>query len=105
MGILRNDPRLAPLIKTLKTIRQKTCSSLYGIDNIKLDFHQFTKYLSLQPHNEYTVFITGSSSRAQCSYLRLSRVSLWFLSLPPSPRILWMFMKSEFTGMLSVQDL
>ena len=43
MGILRDDPRLAPLVTTLKTIRQKTFASLYGIDNIKLDFNQFTK--------------------------------------------------------------
>ena len=43
MGILQDDPRLSPLIDTLKTIPKKTFSSLYGIDNIKLDFNQFTK--------------------------------------------------------------
>ena len=43
MGILRDDPRLFPLIDTLKTIRKKTFSSLYGIDNIKLDFPQFSR--------------------------------------------------------------
>jgi len=45
MGILRDDPRLSPLIQTLNTIRKKTFSSLYGIDNIKLDFNQFTKVI------------------------------------------------------------
>jgi len=45
MGILRDDPRLYPLIDTLKTIRKKTFSSLYGIDNIKLDFNQFTRVI------------------------------------------------------------
>jgi len=45
MGILRDDPRLSPLVSTLKTIRQKTFASLYGIDNIKLDFTQFTKVI------------------------------------------------------------
>merc|ERR1719317_676199 len=45
MGILRDDPRLFPLIDTLKTIPKKTFSSLYGIDNIKLDFNQFTKVI------------------------------------------------------------
>jgi len=45
MGILRDDPRLAPLVATLKTIRTKTFPSIYGIDNIKLDFNQFTKVI------------------------------------------------------------
>jgi len=45
MGILRDDPRLFPLIDTLKTIRKKTFSSLYGIDNIKLDFPQFSRVI------------------------------------------------------------
>ena len=43
MGILRDDPRLSPLIQTLHAIKRKTFSSIYGIDNIKLDFNQFTK--------------------------------------------------------------
>jgi len=45
MGILRSDPRLAPMINTLKMIRNKTVSSLYGIDNIKLDSNQFSKVI------------------------------------------------------------
>lgn len=45
MGILRDDPRLAPLVTTLYAIKQKTFSSFYGIDNIKLDFNQFTKVI------------------------------------------------------------
>ena len=43
MGILREDPRLAPMIETLETIKKKTFGSSYGIDNIKLDFVQFSK--------------------------------------------------------------
>ena len=43
MGILQDDPRLSPLMETLQTIRKKTFSSLYGIDNIKLEFTQFNK--------------------------------------------------------------
>ena len=42
-GIMRDDPRLAPMINILKTIRSKTFSSSYGIDNIKLDSNQFSK--------------------------------------------------------------
>merc|ERR1711970_53066 len=45
MGILRDEPRLSPLMDTLQTIRKKTFSSLYGIDNIKLDFTQFNKVI------------------------------------------------------------
>ena len=44
MGILRTDPRLEPLIETLKMIKRKTFGAIYGIDNIKLDFNQFQKY-------------------------------------------------------------
>ena len=58
MGILRDDPRLAPLVATLKTIRQKTFPSIYGIDNIKLDFNQFTKYLIVTPTIHLTTIST-----------------------------------------------
>ena len=43
MGILRTDPRLAPIIETLNMIKRKTFGAIYGIDNIKLDFNQFQK--------------------------------------------------------------
>ena len=43
MGILRTDPRLAPVIETLNMIKRKTFGAIYGIDNIKLDFNQFQK--------------------------------------------------------------
>ena len=69
MGILRDDPRLSPLMDTLQTIRKKTFSSLYGIDNIKLDFTQFNKqtaifftvipdYLSYRVTKQCTVLIS-----------------------------------------------
>jgi len=45
MGILRTDPRLEPLIETLKMIKRKTFGAIYGIDNIKLDFNQFQKVI------------------------------------------------------------
>ena len=51
MGILRDGPRLFPLIDTLKTIRKKTFSSLYGIDNIKLDFPQFSRQIAVVEMN------------------------------------------------------
>jgi len=41
MGILRDDPRLATLIETLKGVPQ-SCS---GIDNIKLDYQLFSKLI------------------------------------------------------------
>ena len=47
MGILRNDPRLTPLMETLRMIKRKTFGAIYGIDNIKLDFNQFQKYESI----------------------------------------------------------
>lgn len=45
MGILRTDPRLDPMIDTLKMIKRKTFGAIYGIDNIKLDFNQFQKVI------------------------------------------------------------
>jgi hypothetical protein len=43
LGILRDDPRLSPLIQALQAIKKKTFSVIYGIDNLKLDFNQFSK--------------------------------------------------------------
>merc|ERR1719222_348131 len=45
MGILRTDPRLTPLMETLRMIKRKTFGAIYGIDNIKLDFNQFQKVI------------------------------------------------------------
>ena len=43
MGIQRTDPRIRPLMKALNTYKRMSVSSVYGLDNIKLDFNQFTK--------------------------------------------------------------
>ena len=53
MGILRTDPRLEPLIETLKMIKRKTFGAIYGIDNIKLDFNQFQKYWHFHSGGHY----------------------------------------------------
>ena len=55
MGILRTDPRLTPLMETLRMIKRKTFGAIYGIDNIKLDFNQFQKYESI-PYLTWTNF-------------------------------------------------
>ena len=43
MGILSDDPRIAPLIEALKEIQLKSAGKIYSINNIKLDYNQFTK--------------------------------------------------------------
>ena len=43
MGILSDDPRLTPLIDALKEIQLKSTGKIYSINNIKLDYNQFTK--------------------------------------------------------------
>ena len=43
MGILRDDPRLNPLIEALKKIQKKNPGRIYSINNIKLDFNDFSK--------------------------------------------------------------
>ena len=43
MGILRDDPRLKPLIEDLKNIQKKNPGKIYSINNIKLDFNEFSK--------------------------------------------------------------
>ena len=43
MGILSDDPRIAPLIEALKEIQLKSVGKIYSINNIKLDYNQFTK--------------------------------------------------------------
>ena len=43
MGILSDDPRIAPLIEALKEIQLKSGGKIYSINNIKLDYNQFTK--------------------------------------------------------------
>ena len=43
MGILRNDPRLNPLIESLKNIQKKNPGNIYSINNIGLDFNEFSK--------------------------------------------------------------
>ena len=55
MGILRTDPRLTPLMETLRMIKRKTFGAIYGIDNIKLDFNQFQKYETI-PYLTWTKF-------------------------------------------------
>ena len=59
MGILRTDPRLTPLMETLRMIKRKTFGAIYGIDNIKLDFNQFQKYESI-PYLTWTNFSFAS---------------------------------------------
>ena len=95
MGILRDDPRLFPLIDTLKTIRKKTFSSLYGIDNIKLDFPQFSRQIAVVEMKGSYSWFSGLLSRALSSFLRLSRASLLFLSSLHLLKTLQKYMKSK----------
>ena len=43
MGILRDDPRLAPLVDGLKEIMKQNPSKIFSINNIHLDYQQFNK--------------------------------------------------------------
>ena len=43
MGILRDDPRIKPVVDTLESIKKKHPGKIYSINNIKLDFNEFTK--------------------------------------------------------------
>ena len=43
MGILKDDPRLKPVIDELKTIKKKNPGRIYSINNVKLDFIEFSK--------------------------------------------------------------
>ena len=42
MGILSDDPRLTPVMESLKEIQIKSTGKIYSINNIKLDYNQFT---------------------------------------------------------------
>jgi len=47
MGIMRTDPRMEPVMKTLEIIRKKSISTIIsGIDNLRLDFNQFKQVIS-----------------------------------------------------------
>ena len=41
MGILRDDPRLAPLVDSLKDIMKQNPSKIFSINNIHLEYQQF----------------------------------------------------------------
>ena len=43
MGILHDDPRLLPMMEALKEIQGKSTGKIYSINNIKLDYNQFTQ--------------------------------------------------------------
>ena len=43
MGILRGDPRIKPVIDALENIKKKNPRKIYSINNINLDFNEFTK--------------------------------------------------------------
>ena len=43
MGILRDDPRLAPLIDSLKKLQKEDPTRIFSINNIWLDFVQFSQ--------------------------------------------------------------
>ena len=42
MGILRDDPRLKPIIESIQDIKDEKSGSL-GLDNVDLDYKQFEK--------------------------------------------------------------
>ena len=43
MGILRDDPRLAPLVRELKKIQKTKPKEIFSINNIWLDYNNFSK--------------------------------------------------------------
>jgi len=46
-GILRSDPRLAPVISELDSIRKRSMKAMVtGIDNLRLDFNQFKQVIA-----------------------------------------------------------
>ena len=46
MGILSDDPRLSPLMEALREIQGKCTAKICSINNIKLDYNQFTKVVN-----------------------------------------------------------
>ena len=46
MGILRDDPRLSPLMEALREIQGRCTGKICSINNIKLDYNQFTKVVN-----------------------------------------------------------
>ena len=55
MGILRDDPRLKPLIEDLKNIQKKNPGKIYSINNIKLDFNEFSKWVFCFPYLSHRI--------------------------------------------------
>ena len=43
MGILRDDPRLSPLVKELRKIQKLKPKEIFSINNIWLDYNNFSK--------------------------------------------------------------
>ena len=43
MGILRDDPRIRPIIDTLEAMKKRFPGKIYSINNIKLDYNEFRR--------------------------------------------------------------
>ena len=43
VGILRDDPRLKPVIEALEEIQMKNPGKIFSITNVNLDMYEFSK--------------------------------------------------------------
>ena len=58
-GILRDDPRLAPLMDSLKVLQKKGNGKIYSLNNIKMDLGEFSSVVKTC-HNLIVTVIEGN---------------------------------------------